>query len=73
MNHSKHIWLRWGTVLPPAAVESGVSQNESAAAAEPQARGRKVRVRITHFQSAGCGLRGLGAGAAGTQLSGFLK
>ena len=72
MNHSKHIWLRWGTVLPHAAMESGVSQNESAAG-EPQARGRRVRVRITHFQSAGCGLQGLGAGAAGSQLFGFLK
>lgn len=52
MNHSTHIWLRRGTVLPHAAVESGVSQNESAAA-EPQARGKRVRVSVTHFQSIG--------------------
>lgn len=31
MNHSKHTWPWRGTVLPHAAVESGASQNESAA------------------------------------------
>lgn len=72
MNHTKHTWLRPGTVLPHAAVESGASQNESAAA-EAQARGRGMRVRITHFQSIGLRPPGSGSGAAETHLFGFLS
>ena len=50
--------LAVGTILPHEAVESGASQNESAAA-EPHVRGRRVRLRITRFQS--IGVRPLGA------------
>lgn len=53
-----------GTILPHEAVESGASQNESAAA-EPHVRGRRVRLRITHFQS--IGVRPLGAWEWGLQ------
>lgn len=72
MNHRKHTWLRRGTVLPPAAVESGVSQNESAAT-EPQARGRRRGCALRISKVLGRGLRGPGVGAAGTQLSAFLR
>lgn len=65
MNHSEHTWLRLGTVLPHAAVESGASQNESAAA-DPRARGRRMGRTLRISKVLGCGLRGLGAGAAGT-------
>lgn len=61
--------LAVGTILPHEAVESGASQNESAAA-EPWVCGRWMRVQITHFHS--IGVRPLGAGAAGTRACGFL-
>lgn len=56
--------LAVGTILPHEAVESGASQNESAAA-EPHVRGRRIRLRITHFQS--IGVRLLGAWEWGLQ------